>query len=379
MSNAKSACLFLFAIGMFHTGCGPETQHGSSVKDIYPEDEATQSVLDPRHRASLSEALWTIEMPGCSGHLLTTNYMMTAAHCKPVVGAKYRSGASLANNKIRDITVEEIAEVNESLDYAILKIKWFNDIKPAEQRMPAYIATTPLDVATSMNENQGDEVFTVGFPGDKIKEWGMTYADGRLKGLRGNSLVFNISVINGNSGGGVWRKTNNMLVSLTNNGPNKLNSGDWNTGNRNDPVHWNSGVAMWKVFEASALVRELFPSGKSSVTVGSDDAVPQAERIAAEKLHVALQKPGDSSDVGVIWVSAPADSSYVTLCLESNRCQLDSPFAFLGKLVGERDGRKIFYFMNNVKLNDHLQVGLQALNARREIIGERAMEFAKKP
>src|SRR5690606_28490009 len=113
-------------------------------------------------------------------------------------------------------------------------------------------------------------------------------------------LVYNIGIINGNSGGGVWRKQDNMLVSLTNAGPRNLGNQGWNTGNADDPDHWNFGAGMWDVYGSSPTVRDTFPAGKNLYAADTTPAVP-----TGDQLFVALGEANNAAaDSYTLHVSA---------------------------------------------------------------------------
>ncbi len=213
--------IHFLALTLSVLGCGPvSSENSSTLQDIFTQDTGQR-----RHKATKEEMLWTIDMGGCSGHLLNTQYMMTANHCSPKAGATYRSGSALAKGGVKDITVASKAECNADLDYCILKIDWKNGAAPTDQLFPAKIATAENQVKASPQADKGDFVFTVGFPGDQPSA---TYSEGQLKETSGSKLVYNMGIINGNSGGGVWRKSDKMLVSLTNSGPTGLGDAGWN-------------------------------------------------------------------------------------------------------------------------------------------------------
>jgi hypothetical protein len=237
----------------------------SHPNDIYVEDNGDPNTGNARrHPATPDDDLWTIYMAGCTGHLIAPNLMMSANHCQPKVGATYISGYNLSvNNRTSDITVTQVNEADATLDYAIMTIQWSTSDgqKPPGQRFPSLIATKASDVNLGEGPNDGDPVFTVGFPGDKIQTWGVTYAEGDAKATADVRLFFNIGVINGDSGGGVWRKSDHMLVSLTNGGVHELNQPGWNTDSAADISDYNSGPAMWLVYAKSATLQDVFPNG----------------------------------------------------------------------------------------------------------------------
>src|SRR5690606_13275622 len=141
-------------------GCNPP-KTDSQAQDIFTQD--TDGIR--RRKAAGDELLWTIDMGGCTGHLIAPDYMMTAAHCSPRAGASYRSGASIQSGGRSDITVEQVVESDRQLDYAIMKIRW-NGERPANQKFPPRVATQASDLKMGMRDGEGEIIFTVGFPGD---------------------------------------------------------------------------------------------------------------------------------------------------------------------------------------------------------------------
>ncbi len=229
----------------------------STGKDIFSDDEDGQR----RHKATADERLWTVYLGGCSGSLIAPDLVLTANHCSPQVGSTYTSGSAMNNGAKGDLTAAQIVENSSFLDYAIVRVKWQSGAAPKDQLLPPRIATQASDVKMSNSAGEGDEIFTVGFPGDKSQTWGATYSEGQLKGLSGNNLVYNMGIINGNSGGAVWRKSDRMLVSLTNNGPTVLGNAGWNGNDVDDADHWNYGAAMWKIYAQSPTLKSVFPGG----------------------------------------------------------------------------------------------------------------------
>ena len=253
----------LWAVFILAAGCG-RPAGSSSVEDIYTEDQGdVDAGSSRRHPATVDEIVWTISMSGCTGHLIGPQHMMTANHCSPRVGDRYRSGAALQGGGGYDIKVTRVTEKHENLDYAILEIEWTGGY-PKKQRFPARVPVQASEVTASFDAGKGDEIFTIGFPADKGR-WGATFSTGRLLGTEEDHLYYNMGIINGNSGGGVWRGRDNMLVSLTNNGPRAYQQPGWDQADVNSRKlkDHNHGTAMWMIYRQSAKLKELFPGGKN--------------------------------------------------------------------------------------------------------------------
>jgi hypothetical protein len=190
------------------------------------------------------------------------------------------------NGKADDLTLESIVEADAGLDYIIAKVRW-KDRFPADQKLPPTVATTASDFQLGERAEAGDELFAVGFPQDQNGQ--ATYSEGRAKAMDGDKLLYNIGTINGNSGGSVWRKSDKMLVSMTNAGPHQFGDGRWNGGNsKDDRGHWNNGVAMHVVFQKSRVLKVLFPGGKNKSL--NDDGSLNSEAI---ELPQSSQFSGD--------------------------------------------------------------------------------------
>lgn len=390
--------LKLLVMTLAFAGCGQPSENGSTLHDIFTQDTGQR-----RHKATNEEMLWTISMNGCTGHLLNTQYMMTANHCSPTVGATYTSGSSLAKGAGKDITVASKTECNSSLDFCILKITWKNGTAPADQNFPPKIATAASQVVVSTQADQGDFIFTVGFPGDQK---GATYAEGQLKKVQGNNLVYNMGIINGNSGGGVWRKSDKMLVSLTNNGPNALNQSGWNNNDVNDSTHWNYGAGMWNAYNASSTLKTIFPNGVNAETPpgggstgdgsgntgggstggtgdGTTGGIPTIPGTGTPtpspddtNIYVALEHITGSNSP-FIWISAPTNTFYGAMCLNSNDCEASTEAAIMSSDMGVRNGRKLFKFAKTALTSGHA-ITFVVSDANNAIIKKRTVTFFAK-
>lgn len=243
--------------------CGETTTDafkGSGLGDIYKADNNPER----RHKATPEELLWTVNVKGCSGAMLTPTYVLTASHCNPKVGDTYRSGSSIAKGQEEhDIEVIEMTERVPKFDYAVLKVKWLNaeGKMPADQKLPKSILTKQSDAKFSGKIGEGDEVFTVGFPADKTKEWFSTFAKGRLKTFWGVYSKYNIGTINGNSGGSVWRISDLKLITMTNGGSHYIGQPGWDNNELDDSGAWNFGPNMENVYKQSTILKQIFPGG----------------------------------------------------------------------------------------------------------------------
>ena len=341
--------------------------YNSDLGNIFLEDESPSR----RRKASDEELLKVVKLRGCTGHLIHPDYLMSAAHCRLRVGDRFSSGSAIVNQAApKDITIAEIVENNNALDFVIAKIEWSNGF-PDDQKYTTLIATLPSDASVSKSPNKGDEVITVGYAADKSQTWGATYAEGRLKKLGATDLYYNAGIINGSSGGGVWKKSNGMLVSLTNSGPQAIGSDGWDSKSKNDESAWNRGVAMWVAYANSAKLRELFPNGKSILapTVNED---PNTENINSSKIFLATA----SSALGAeIYASVNKDVVKTAICMASDIGQCDNAEGKYYSMKEERsiNGRKIF--TRKINPSSFKVIKVVSLNADNQIVESRELEF----
>lgn len=350
----------LISTTVLWSACGQNNR--SSTDDIFLEDRGdAQTGNDRRRPADNQLKLWTIDMNGCTGHLIAPEYMMTAAHCSPSAGARYRSGYALARNLGRDITVKQVVESQKDLDYAILSITWANGY-PKEQKFPTLIATKASDINAA-----SDQVFTVGFPTDKSNSWGATYSEGKAREASGKRLYYDMGIINGNSGGGVWRKSDNMLVSLTNGGRSAFGQSGWNTANINDSNAWNSGPTMWAVYERSATLKDIFPSGKNRFSTTNSD----------EQIFVMIGKEDPSSANSFeLWFSVSKDVDSLVMCWGGDIKDCANPVNSLtADFAQEKDGRKIYKSRTSISLQSNEPVSVLAKKASAKV-GESMVKFS---
>jgi hypothetical protein len=254
VQSTLSAIAFVALLGPGLSACGPQSEDtvpASGLMDIYRNDAQT------RRPADAEQLLWTVRLSGCTGSMLDEKHLLTAAHCSPSAGSVWTSGACLAAGCTRDIRAVRRLENNSTLDFAIMEIEWTRPESKTAQKYPPMVQTRD-DQITFGRDGEGSEIFTVGFPADKR---GAQHAVGTAKAYRGNSLIYNIGIINGNSGGAVWRTDNFMLVSQTNSGPRAYRQPGWNNNDPEDRNAWNGGGKMPAIYAVSAKMREIFPGG----------------------------------------------------------------------------------------------------------------------
>jgi V8-like Glu-specific endopeptidase len=349
-------------------GCGTGVTADSRAKDLFTEDQSSTR----RHKATADEAMWAIDMNGCTGHLVSPDYMMSANHCQPRAGVRYTSGAAMAQGQQDDITVTSVEEASATLDYAIMRIRWANGTMPKEQRFPALIATKASDVKMSTAHGGGDDVFTTGFPGDKTDA---TYSEGHLKQAGSGHLFYDMGIINGNSGGGVWRKSDHMLVSLTNGGQMVLGQPGWDQASADDPNRWNFGPAMWQVYAASRRLQDIFPSGHNRYS-GADGGTAVT---AASDLAMALeQAPVDFSQSAIL-VGAPSTATTVIVCtdVQAADCKAGATGAHATSLARTANGRAVFVTPDRLPMRDQLRLAAVAYDASGTLIAKRALVVSR--
>ncbi len=350
---------------------------GSRNKDIYSED-----VGERRRKASNEELLWTVFMGGCTAHLISPKYILTAAHCQPTAGLTYSSGAAIAKGNHRDIEITEVIELNVLLDYAILEFRWVNGIEE-DQKITPSIAIKKEDVVHSEEANMGDEVYTIGFPTDKQFE--ATYAEGQLKKYAvgntpgGNPMVlyYNIGIINGNSGGPVWRKSDQMLVTMTNGGPVPFGVQGWNNNNVNDPSAWNSGAALWDIYKNSAVMKDVFPNGKNRFVSQQD----QNRDELIKDLQVALVQDSSGPSHIQLVISSSSSVDKVIVCPKlnvSSSCGASMPNAFSPSFQRNVLDKKIFVGSDSVDIKQSLEIAIVGFDINGKKISGAVIHVAQK-
>lgn len=335
LNQTNVGIVFLSAV--LWTSCARE-QEDSRTNDIFQEDNGDSSQGNSRrHPATNDEKLWSITMSGCTGHLISPDYMMTANHCKASPGARYKSGYAVGRNQQNDITVTQVVESSAELDYAILKISWTTSY-PKDQRFPPKIAIKASDINFGRESGTGDELFTVGYPQDKFGSWGATYSQGRAKIAQGARLYYDIGIINGNSGGGVWRKSDNMLVSLTNGGAHAFGQAGWDTAAITSSANWNFGPPIWSAYEQSAILKDVFPNGKNRFTRSEEDQV-------SNDVSVLIGTAASSAvDTYTLFFSVPETSSTLIFCSTISTDNCDENASGFTKAVLQKtvNGRKYY-------------------------------------
>jgi hypothetical protein len=225
--------------------------------DIFNNDSST------RRPAKTEELKWTVNVGGCTGHMLSTKYLLTANHCGPSAGSKYTSGGCMVLGCKSDLQAVKVVESNADLDYSIVEVKWLRTDSAWKQRYTPQIQISASEVTTG-RDGVATKIFTVGFPTDKNPT--AMYAEGYAKAKSGNSLRYNVGIINGNSGGAVWRTDDFTLVSMTNNGPHAFGQPGWNNNDPEDANAWNGGSAMDKIYARSTLLKTIFDKGLNRAT-----------------------------------------------------------------------------------------------------------------
>ncbi len=241
--------------------------------DLFPTNIFNNDAL-MRTVATGEELRWTVSLGGCSGSMLSPKYLLTANHCSPRVGSRYTSGACLEMGCRQDLEVVRVVERNATFDSAIVEVVWSRSDTRWRQRYTPRVQRTDSELEFG-RDAAATELFTVGFPTDKSKAM---HARGYAKKAAGNFLSYNVPSINGNSGGAVWKKLDNTLVSQTNFGPQAFGEQGWRDRDPEDSTAWNGGPRMNRLYDASPALREVFPEGENRNVSGEgiliwDDAL----------------------------------------------------------------------------------------------------------
>ena len=363
LSGMRRRSLSLIALASLLGAC--QASQSSQSKDIYTTDVgATANGNTRRHQASVQEANWTVNADGCSGTLIDAEHILLAAHCKAKVGDTYQSGLSVLTKGAKDIRVSSVLEQSTELDYALLGISW---IRPAsaQQAYPNRIAIEASEVYLNSDPDQGDQLFTVGFPDDKANVWSATYAEGQAKVVAGDRISFNVGIINGNSGGGVLKRDNMMLVAVATSGRSNYSEPGWDKNDPNNPIHWNSGTPTWSIYRQSRLLPQLFPNGVRR-DLGQSFA-PKTQ------LFVAL----DSTNEPRLWVSSNHETDKILLCpATASRCSAGTAGHEVLSFREQRSERKL-YQRSQVMTADTSYL-LQAFDAKGQLIGSRPVQIQKR-
>jgi hypothetical protein len=221
--------------------------------NIFNNDSVTRRV------ANAEELRWTVNVGGCSGSMLSTRYLITANHCSPRADSKYTSGGCMVLNCKSDMQAVRVVESFADLDVSIVEVKWLRADTAWKQRYTPQIQMKSEEVTTGRDGGSTTKIFTVGYPVDK--RGSAMYAEGYAKAKPGSSLRYNVGIINGNSGGPVWRHDDYTLVSLTNNGPHAFNERGWNNNDPENSNSWNGGPQMDVVYRRSKILPTIFKDG----------------------------------------------------------------------------------------------------------------------
>ncbi|RZA26250.1 MAG: trypsin-like serine protease [Proteobacteria bacterium] len=250
-------------------GCGTRTS--SEMKNIYKEDQDGVR----RRDAKAEEMRYALSFGGCTYSLIAQNYAITAAHCSEESGALGTSGAAMAagQKEAKDVQLDSLIESGLGSDYKIYKIKWTSKKYMKAQHIWTKFALKKSAVKLSIKPAKGDAVSTVGFPydgeGQAIVSTGFlkkvsNYIVDPYSEIEGSGLYFNAGITGGNSGGPLFRASDETLLGLTVSGdtpsyysPNRPES-SWSA-DENDV--WNIATPIWVVHEKSQAFRSIVQGG----------------------------------------------------------------------------------------------------------------------
>lgn len=198
---------------------------------------------------------------GCAGSLIGPNIGLSAAHCRKTgaisSGMALKRGGQPDGRIVRTLEIGSVA----TYDYWIFEIQWNGGTLPLGMRVVPFVQRTQEEVRTGPNESS-DKIFTLGFPMD-IAKGRLIHSWGYGKQWTSDSLLNNISLINGNSGGIIARESDEMLVSVVSGGPHAFGQPGWKDNDWNDVTHFNNGPAMYQVYATSGVLKQVFPDGKN--------------------------------------------------------------------------------------------------------------------
>ena len=241
--------------------------------DIFNNDAQT------RQEATGNDLRWTVNMGGCTGSMLSPRYILSAHHCTMSKGATYTSGGCLYLGCKGDLKVISVTEKYAGFDGDIAEVAWSRVDSRWAQRYAPRVQTTAAEI-TLGRDGSATKLFTVGFPADKSKAM---IATGYAKSREGDYLNYNVGIINGNSGGGVWKFDDYTLVSQTNHGPHALNQPGWKNNDPENANAWNGGPQMDRMYAKSPVLKSIFPDGVNyNVSFEGylihDDVLPDLDR-----------------------------------------------------------------------------------------------------
>jgi V8-like Glu-specific endopeptidase len=233
-------------------------QSYASTRDIFTNTNKTRRIANSKESAQAIEV-----GSGCAGFLLAPNVGMSAAHCTRA-GDEIRSSVALRDDLPADGKVGRTLESGaaKGFDLWIFEIVWEKPPYPKGIKIVSHVQVQKGELIVGDN-NTAEAIYTVGFPADisngkLVLAWGYGKTDGE-----DGKLKYNISVINGNSGGGVFRLKDKMLVSLVSGGPHRFGEDGWKENDWNDEKHWNWGPSIWKYYPQSKALQTLYPRGFS--------------------------------------------------------------------------------------------------------------------
>lgn len=229
-----------------------------------PLDDIFMNERETRRYATFSEHSYALKLNGCAGFLIGPKIGASAAHCYQT--GEITSGPAMRTGKTPDGKIGRTYELGSyrEYDYWVFEIDWNSGQAPEGIEVVPLMQIRKDDLRTGENAF-ADRIYTLGFPADVshgrlIHSWGYGKTDGTEKDTP-RWIVNNISLINGNSGGGIFRESDRMLVSVVSGGPHRFGQTGWKENDWNDKTHWNWGPAMYQVYEKSAIFQAVFING----------------------------------------------------------------------------------------------------------------------
>ncbi len=233
---------------------GPRPLSGAD-RDIFTNEKETRRPAQDR------EFEIALGINGCAGSLIGPNIGLSAAHCK--MSGPIKSGMALKRGLPADGRIGKTLEIGSpsKFDYWVFEIQWNAGTMPAGMRLVPSVQREQDELKTGANETS-DKIFTLGFPAD-IAKGKLIHSWGYGKQWSTDSLINNISLINGNSGGIIARESDEMLVSIVSGGPHAFGQPGWKGNDWNDASHFNVGPAMYLTYASSTVLKQIFPGGKN--------------------------------------------------------------------------------------------------------------------